>query len=1010
MGEVYRARDSHLAREIAIKTLPEELATDSERLSRFELEARAASALNHPNIITIYDLGQIDSTFYIAMELVEGETLRNLLAAGPLPLQKLIRIAAQVAEGLAKAHEAGIIHRDLKPENLMVTRDGYVKILDFGLAKLSPTLEPRSNDGETLGAGRTLPGTLLGTTAYMSPEQASGQPVDFHSDQFSLGAVLYEMATGNPAFRKRNPAETLAAILREDPVPMRLLAPQLPAPLSWAVQRCLAKDSRERYASTLDLARDLAAIRDRYSEGSLQRVELRPSNLPVQRTAFIGRDKEVAALRDLFLSEEARLVTLTGPAGIGKTRLALQAAEDAADHFPGGVFFVPLASVTDTGAIATAIGQVLGLREVPGQTPRQAVQEYLQSLRQTPLLVMLDNFEHLIPAAPLVSDLLSAGPSLKMVVTSRGALHAYGEHEFPVPPLALPDSRQLPGLEDLAQIPAVALFLQRARAVRPNFELNKSNASAIAEICGRLDGLPLAIELASARLNLLSPSALCTRLASRLQLLTGGARDLPARQQTLRGAIDWSYELLDPAEQKLFQRLSVFVGGCTLEAAEAVCNTKADLGVEVIDGMASMVDKSLLRRAESEGSEPRLVMLETIREYGLEKLSAAGDLNATRRVHAAYFLVLAEEVASGGAPDGQQSWLSDFKLEHDNFRAALEWVTEKGEAEWGLRLGTALFRYWEASEHPSEGHEWLERILRLPGAAARNPARQRALFAAGVLAEEHRDSVAAAKFTEESLSIARELGDKTGVAIAMNALGSFAREQGKVEQAQTLFEGSLEFWRELGDPINLARGISNLAYIVRLRGDFARAQQLYDESMAIFRQLQDPAGIAWTIDGLGDLERDKGDTAKAHSLYEESLRLFRGLGDQRGAATALADLGTLACAQNDHAAAHALFAESMRAFQEIGYKRGIARLLECFAGAAAALSESHRSLRLAGAAAALRQTHGFPLTPHEEAALEKQLDPCRKALADADVSSAWMEGWSMPLEKAIHYAWEPETA
>jgi predicted ATPase/tRNA A-37 threonylcarbamoyl transferase component Bud32 len=1009
MGDVYRARDPRLAREIAIKTLPDQLSSDRERLGRFEQEARAASALNHPNIVTIYELGEIGSTCYLAMELVEGETLRAMLANGPLPLQKLIGIAAQVAEGLAKAHEAGIVHRDLKPENLMVSRDGYVKILDFGLAKLATPVEHEPSEMPTLLSPLTQPGTLLGTTAYMSPEQANGQPVDFRSDQFSFGAVLYEMATGRPAFRRNTATETLVAILREEPQLIRSFGQQLPAPLCWAAQRCLAKEPGDRYASTRDLARDLAALRDRVSDLSLQRLEPRPNNLPVQRTTFIGRDREVAAVRELLLREDGRLVTLTGPAGIGKTRLALQVAAETADRFPAGVFFLPLAAVSDAGLIASSIIQTLGVREGSGQTPLQALQEYLQSLRRTPILFVLDNLEHLITAAPLVAELLSIGPSLKMLVASRGALHAYGEQEFPVPPLAVPDSRSLPPLHSLSQFPAVALFLQRARAVRPGFELTEENAAAVAEICARLDGLPLAIELAAARLNLLSPSAIRARLASRLQLLTGGARDLPARQQTLRGAIDWSFELLQPAEQKLFRRLSVFVGGCTLEAAEAVCNTKADLGMDVIDGMASMVDKSLLRRAEREGGEPRLVMLETIREYGLEKLAASGEEALTLRAHAAYFLVLAEEVASGEAQAGATAWLDQFELEHDNFLAALEWLTQTGEADWGLRLGTSLFRFWEAREHPREGRDWLEKILKLPGASARNGARQRALFAAGVLAREQGDYGPAAALIEESLGIARELGDKSGIGIALNALASFARDHGDVEKAQTLFEASLEVWRGSGDPIAIARSLSNLANVAALRRDYAGAQRLYRECLAMFQQLADRTGIAWTLNCQGDVAREQGEASEARTFYEESLRAFRDLGDRRGIASVLADLGTLACDSDDHAAAHALYAESMRTFQEFGYKRGIARLLECFACSAAARSQAHRSLHLAGAAAALRQILGTPLSLLEQAKLEKCLEPARQALSDSEVAAAWMEGWSMPLDEAVRYALAAET-
>src|SRR5437870_5522358 len=507
MGEVYRARDTRLGRDLAIKILSSKLSPGKQDFERFEREACSASALNHPNIVTIFELGQVDTTYYIAMELVEGELLRDMLTGGPIPLQKAIPIAAQTADGLAKAHEAGVVHRDLKPENLMVSRDGFVKILDFGLAKLvNPDQLP---DAGRLATSQTLPGAVLGTIEYMSPEQANGLPLDFRSDQFSFGSVLYEMVTGKRSFQRRSKAETLAAILRDDPEPVVSLNPQAPAPLCWVIERCLAKDPKQRYTSTRDLVRDLATIRDRLSEAPSRHSPPRSSNLPAQRTVLIGRDQEVEAVKELLLRQDVHVITLTGPGGIGKTRLGLQVAEEVAQSFPSGVFFVPLAAVSDPVLVPSIIAQALGMRETGRQVTIESLKEYLQDLR-TNLLLLFDNFEHL---------------------------------------------------------------------------------------------------LAAARIKLLSPSAMQTRLESSLQLLTGGAKDLPLRQQTLRGTIDWSYLLLGEAEQALFRRLSVFVGGCTLEAVEAVCNTKQDLGLDVLEGMASLVDKSLVQQIERPGAESRLVWL-----------------------------------------------------------------------------------------------------------------------------------------------------------------------------------------------------------------------------------------------------------------------------------------------------------------------------------------------------------------------------------------------------------------
>jgi len=998
MGEVYRAKDTRLEREVAIKTLSLEHCSQPEALSRFEQEARSACALNHPNIVTIYELGQVDGTRYIAMELVTGETVRELLASGPIPFRKAVAIAAQVADALANAHAIGIVHRDLKPENLMVSGDSTAKILDFGLAKLLGVKHARDSDASTTITER---GTVMGTVGYMSPEQAIGGEVDFRSDQFSFGSVLYEMVTGFPAFRKKTHAETTAAILRDEPERLGSRMLQAPPPFLWIVERCLAKDPKDRYASSRDLARDLAAVRDRLAEASARLSEPRSNNLPVQRTAFIGREHEATALRQLLSRVDVQLVTLTGPGGIGKTRLALQVAAEAAAEFAGGVCFVPLSAVSDHGLIASTIAQALGVRETGNQSPQESLKEYVSGLDQ-PMLLLLDNFEHLVSAAPVIAQLLTTGPKLKVAVTSQAPLHVYGEHEFPVPPLALPDLKSIPPLEVLSRLPAVALFVERAQAVKHEFALTRENAPAVAAICARLDGLPLAIELAAARIKLLSPSAMLARLESRLNLLTGGARDLPTRQQTLRSTVDWSYGLLNAAEQTLFRRLSVFTGGCTLESAEAVCDTKGDLGLDILDGMASMVDKSLAQQVEQVDAETRFLMLSTIREYALERLVDSDDESAARRAHAAYYLVLAEE----GAEDvvAHPEWLDRFEVEHDNFRLALDYLIKTGDADWGLRIGAALFRFWETREHLTEGRDAIVRVLALEGAAARPKLRARLLFAAAVLASEQGDYGSAQKMFEDSLETCIELNDNRGVAVALNALAVITRDRGEIAAASLLFERCVAIWKDLGDPADIARALSNLASVMKLQGEYERASSLYDECLTMFRKVGDGAGVAWTLNYQGDVAREKADFVAARSFCEQSLSEFRQLRDSWGIASTLSDLASLSCDQGNNAEARRLYGESIKVFQELGHKRGIARALECLAVSAAAQSNAEQSLHLAGAAAALRQRLGAPLTPTEQARLERALEFARRTLGDAAGLTAWMEGWAMPVEQAVHEA------
>ncbi len=560
MGIIYRAHDTLLDREVAIKVLSDS-ALSTESRARLLREAQAAAQLNHPNIVSVHDAGETDTSAegpgtggvpFIVMELVEGKSLHNLTVAGshqPQAVEETLSIARQVCAALEHAHAHGIIHRDLKPENVLIHPDGTAKLTDFGLAR-------------TVASRLTTEGTIVGTVFYLAPEQALGGKIDHRADLYALGVMLYELTTGQLPFAGDDLLAVISQHLHAPVVPPSTHNPEIPPTLDALIVRLLSKQPEDRPASAAEVRQSLEDL-SRPGGTTAPRIPpspeisgLCPNNLPAQATPFIGREVELAAVRKKLTRPEVRLLTLTGPGGTGKTRLGLQAATDLLGHFEDGVFFVSLASISNPMLVVPKVAQTLGVREVEGSslgpatrsipveqggTLLEALKDYLRDKR---ILLVIDNFEQVTPAAPKVSDLLAAAPHLKVLVTSRASLRVYGEHDYPVPPLATPDLKESLPLEQLTQIEAVQLFIQRAQAVKPGFAITDENGPTVAEICQHLDGLPLAIELAAARVRLLPPQKMLTQLGDRFRLLTGGARDLPARHQTLRGAIDWSYELL----------------------------------------------------------------------------------------------------------------------------------------------------------------------------------------------------------------------------------------------------------------------------------------------------------------------------------------------------------------------------------------------------------------------------------------------------------------------------------
>lgn len=710
-------------------------------------------------------------------------------------------------------------------------------------------------------------------------------------------------------------------------------------------------------------------------------------SLPAPLTRLIGREQAVAAARNYLLRDEARLLTLVGPPGIGKTRLSLNIAAELADAFDDGVVFISLAPITEPGLAVATIAQALEVEEQGSQPLLVRLKAYLRLRR---MLLILDNFEQLLAAAPLVTELLESSPGLKLLVTSRAALQVRGEWQLPVGPLLLPDLAHLPPLAVLAGYPAIALFLERTEAVNPDFILTEANASAVATICAHLDGLPLAIELAAAWSKLLPPQELLARLSRRLTLLTEGPLDLPARHRTLRAAIGWSYDLLSTWEQRLLTRLAVFVGGCTLVAAEAICaepeptNPQIHLKSEVeapseevqnfLDTLASLVNKSLLQRQEQADGQSRFTMLETIREYALEQLETNGRTEHLRQQHAAYYLALAETAEPELRGPQQQHWLEQLETEHNNLRAALNWAQERRQAELALRFGAALWRFWELHSHLREGRRWLETVLLMfnpPILTSDLPAddvarfnlvhRAKVLNGAANLAVVQGDYVAARNQAEASLTLAQALADQPGQANAFHTLGVVAKKQAEYDRAAAMHGACLELSQVLGDRVGTYISLYNLAEVASTQGNIEQAVHLHQESLALKRAQGDVWSIAWSLFSLGQLAREQGDLDRAWSLQQESLVLRWRLADKQGIADCLAEL----------------------------------------AGLTSLMGYPEQAACLFGAVERLLDAIGASLSPQMRSLYDRLLATTRTQLAESLFAAAWARGQTMPLDEVI---------
>jgi predicted ATPase/class 3 adenylate cyclase len=769
----------------------------------------------------------------------------------------------------------------------------------------------------------------------------------------------------------------------------------------------------------------------------LKTLDNRANNLPVQPTPLIGRETEVATVRDLLhpkgLTSRGRLLTLTGPGGVGKTRLALQVAADLLYNFADGVCFVSLAAYRDPHLVTKAIAQSLGVEAAGSQL---LIEQLKTALRYKELLLVLDNFEQVLEAAPLVAELLAAAPSLTVLVTSRIVLKLYGECEYTVPSLSLPDARHIPPMEQLTQYEAVQLFLARAQAVKSDFAINQENAPAVAQICVRLDGLPLAIELAAARIKLFQPQALLTRLDNRLKLLVGGARNLPSRQQTLRSAIDWSYDLLDETEQTLFAQLGVFVSGASLEAVEAVCQL-AD-GLDVLSGLTSLVDKSLLRQLEGYDGDPRFVMLETIREYALERLLASDQAAAIRQRHLDFYVTLAEQADVNLSGTASPVLFKRLDPDYDNFRAALGWALQSGEIETGLRLAVAWSWYWLRRNDHREGAQWLEELLAKTSTAPTR-LRAQALYYSGQCYQRLGNYPQMRAAYEEGLSIARLLGEPRLLAYALVGAYLVADHLGDRAKAAAYAAESLELWRQLGDTERVARAVIGLGNDAMGQGKYHEARPHFEEGLALYRQLNIPWGIAfallclgslcfmqgddetawnylqesltiideeWSTDAdvlghLGDIARYRGDYDQARQFYNESLTLWRSGHWAKFVARELYHLGQVACHQQAPDEAIVLFQESLGLYRKLDLAIGIALCLVGLAGVALLTGEPETAAQLLAVAEREFQANNVRLNPADRRDYDTYRTLTANHLTEEAFAAAWSTGQAMTQEQAI---------
>ena len=934
MGDVYRADDLRLAQPVALKFLAARRSRDPDRLQRFFGEVRLARQVSHPNVCRVHDVADADGVYFISMEYVDGEDLASLMSrVGRLRPDTALSITRDLCAGLGAAHSLGIVHRDLKPANILIDRQGGARIADFGIADLL----------ENLAGGADL----AGTPSYMAPEQLTSGPISARTDLYALGLIVYEMFTGKPRFHARSVTEALGqhAIASHDD-----LRPEV-APFDPSVQRLIVACLEERPDARPASVESLQAL-------AAHPLDARRHNLPGELTSFVGRRTDLLELSGVLAS--ARLLSLTGAGGIGKTRMALRLARDVVNRFADGVWLVDLAPLARPDLVAQTIATALGIREGPQRPVRDVL---LDTLQDRELLLVLDTCEHLITAcAELVEALLHRAPALRILATSREALGVSGETVYRVGSLPMPGGPAPASIDALIDSEAGQLFIERASTADPSFSATPENADAIARLCRRLDGIPLAIELAAARVVVLSPAQIEARLQDRFRLLTGGARTAVARQRTLEAAVDWSYQLLSDVERLFLNRLSVFPATWSLEAAEHICRGDGIDEREVLDLVSGLVRKSLVVVDSQSGAARRYRLLETVRQYARQRLVQTDAADQWHGQHVEYFVDEFREASSILCHHDQLPCLRRLQMEQENVRAALDWALKSPAlAEKGVELAAAVFWFWIRRGLFEEGKLWLEQAL----AAATHTSRSlRAQVLIGIAHMYYFQGHSFEAVIDEALSLGRADNDPWIVSHALFVRGLSALHCGDNERALACAVEAREAANASGDTLQHGAPLVILAGIAASSGDLDRAQSLYDESIDVHRR----AGDVW---GLGMV-----------LLFAAGLRIVR----------------------QDFEQARAQASEALSLCQEIEDPRGIAWSLAVFASLVAAAGDADRAARLWGFSDRLLDSVGGLWTPETSWIRGRHFESVKSSLGVGPFETARAEGRTMSLTQAIALA------